>query len=179
MRAEVLRRRAAAVVAAVALCVVLAAPPVEQTEAGWVDAEVGMGTFKSIVVPKPTYVSCSGTGILSLGASLIINWREAPNASELIVDYAQLDATGILQPITGLLLADTVVTTPVQNNPGMQKTVVNAGALGLLLGGTKTLYIRYSGPNGENDWKSDWFGVKGTWGIVAFSGCAPATPIAS
>ncbi len=172
-----LRRRAAAVLVVAAVCAVLAVPPPEQTEAAWTDAEVVQGAYTALTVPAPTYVSCSGTGLLSLGESMTINWRTAANAGQLVVEYEYFDKDGLLQPVTQLLLGNGTVTTTTPNpgDPTLQRTVIQAAALGGLLGSSKSVFIRHSGPNGANDWKSAWIGVRGTWNIIGFSGCAPAT----
>src|SRR5690606_9185951 len=91
------RRRALALIATAAICAGLALPAPQPTEASWVDTEAGSATFTALTVTAPTYVGCAGSGLLSLGETLTIHWRAAPNADQLTVEYEYVDQDGLLQ----------------------------------------------------------------------------------
>lgn len=162
MSARLWHRRAAAALAAVGVVAALVLPAPEQTEAAWSDPEYASGTFTAMTVPAPIYTSCSASGLLGLTAVLTITWRAPAGSSGLTLEYGQSDSSGLLIPIISSLLGN-VETNPVAGDPGAYRTVVNIGLLGGLLGGKKSIGLRYSLPNGANPWTSQYMKVTGTW----------------
>lgn len=142
-------------------------PRPSETDAAWAGSEAAGATFAAITVPMPTYTSCSATGLLGLNSVLTIKWRAPANATAdgLVLQYGQSNSSGLLIPITDALLGN-VTTTAVPNDPGAYTTVVSVGLLGGLTGGAKSISLRYSGPNGASDWKSDWLVVTGKWYLL-------------
>lgn len=159
-------RRAAGALVSLAFLALLIAPPPGETEASWVDPEASAASFETITVPAPTYLGCRASGLLGLLSTLRIDWQAPANADQLVLEVGRMDG-GLLVPLTQALLGDYVATEPISGNPGAYRTTVSVGALlGTALGGSTVIGLRYAGPNGENDWKSDWLRVNGTWHLL-------------
>lgn len=156
-------------VGALTVLVVISAPVLTDrpawTEATWADSESGNAAFGTYQVPAPVYTSCEATGLLGLNSTLTIHWRQPPGVAGLALEYGQSDSSGLLIPLTDALLGN-VTTTAVSGDPGAYTTVVRVGLLGGLVGGSKSMGLRYSLPNAGNDWKSSWMTVSGTWYLL-------------
>ncbi|MFK4760436.1 hypothetical protein ACI3KS_05820 [Microbacterium sp. ZW T5_45] len=145
-------RRVLAAVSGAALLVGLAiAPPVQQTDAAWVDPEYGSATFRTItllppvVEPLPGGLVCPNPlGTLLGGAALTIKWRwpsttftkPATSAFNVLLS-GTIDGSGTTSTVAPGAATSGVYTTTVS------KTLLEGllGGLGLILAGGQ--YVVY------------------------------------
>lgn len=145
-------RATVAIVAAAALALVIAPHPTE-TEASWVDSEVGNATFNAITVPTPqsTGACVAAGGLLGVAPTVTVPWKVPDGLTGYTVlnaEFGQMTG-GLLLPLTSVLLGNMTTT----GTPTAYTTVASGGLLGTLLGGTAVISIRFIGPGG---WKSPW-----------------------
>lgn len=170
MRAGMLRRRLAAVIAAAALCVFLAAPPLEQTEAvenGWTDTEFAAGSFTAKTVPTPIGNTCSYTpGVLGLiGVAVTVRWT-LPEGSAAYgpanVQAGYLSSGALSQLVDGILA--NVTTT----ESGGIFTTKASSLLGVgIFNSNRVLGVRIVDPSG---WQSPWIVGTATSQVLGASG---------
>ncbi|MFD5598996.1 hypothetical protein ACFWHR_02960 [Leucobacter sp. NPDC058333] len=161
-RLSVRTRLAAGIVALGVVAACIAQPP-QETEAKWVDAEVGRATFTALTVPTPiSTANCVTTpGLLGADPRVTIYWRPPASATGYTsanAEYGYVSGGGLI-PVTGPLLGSVATT----GTPTAYTTVVGAGLLGGLLGGSIVFGIRFVGPGG---WQSSWLVATATMGLA-------------
>lgn len=172
------RRRLTAGVAGLALLLGLGiAPPVQQTDAAWVDSEYGGATFTAITVP--TLVpwgnpQCTASTVLLVGGRTTIRWS-IPSGfagyTSADIEFGR-DVSGVLNPLlTGLL--GTVTTT---GTTSAYTTVVEGGLLSNVLGGGMRFGMRLKGPGG---WVGPWLVATVTFPALVGNGTCTLSTVAS
>ncbi|RCS61317.1 hypothetical protein [Microbacterium sp. JB110] len=159
-------RLSAGVVGIALLAVAVLVPSAQDTEAGWVDAEVGGAEFTADTVPTPIASRAPGCvasgGLLGLSPSVTIYWRIPPDGDGYTsedAEFGQLITGGVLEPLLGGLLGNTTTS----GTPEGYTTVVNSGLLTGLLGGSKSFGIRLTG---RGDWVSEWLVADASMGLA-------------
>lgn len=171
-------RRVLAAVSGAALLVGLAiAPPVQQTDAAWVDPEYGSATFTAATVP--TLIpwgspECSAATVLLVGGRTTIRWSIPAGVtgySAADIEFGR-EVNGVLNPLLTSLLG-TVTTT---GTPSAYTTVVEGGLLSNVLGGGMKFAMRLKGPGG---WVGPWLVASVTFPALAGPGTCGLTTQAS
>lgn len=160
-------RRVLAGVAGVALLVgVGLAPTAQITDAAFTDAEHGRATITALNVPEPVSSQTPGcvasSGLLGVNPVVTIYWRVPVGATGYSVTNAEFGLAnnqGLLEPILSNLLQNVSTT----GTSTAYVTVINGALLANILGGSKTLAIRFAGPGG---WKSDWLVATASFGLL-------------
>ena len=159
--------RIVALLGALALLVGLQAPAVPRTDAAFGDGEYAAATLTATAVPAPQSLAPGcvlTTGLAGANPEVTITWRIPADAT----GYSSADAEygwivgGILTPITGALLGSIHTT----GTPSAYTTVVSAGLLGGVLGGSVKFGIRLKGPG---SWTSGWIVATASAGVAGIN----------
>ncbi len=150
-----MRARVASAVAAggaVLLVASLAVGP-EQTDAAWTTNAGAAGSFGALTVARPALgPTCTLVpGLAGLSPVITVTWS-APAGSGFTASEAQYAVGSVtgLEVITGPLLGSVSTTGPVG---GVYTTKFGSGLLSGLLGGTKSVGVRFRHASG---WTSAW-----------------------
>jgi hypothetical protein len=125
-----------------------------QTEAAWADGESGTAAFTALTVPRPVLGStCTLVpGLGGLTPVITVTWTVPAGSgfTSANAQYAVGDVNG-LELIVGPLLGSVSTTGPAAG--GVYTTQFGSGLLSGLLGGTKSVGVRFLHPSG---WTSAW-----------------------
>ena len=117
------RRRWMAGAAGLALLVGLAAaPPVQQSEAAFIDSEYGGGTFHAATLATPEVESCVARSLLGTFTGFTITWSSAHD-----MGFQRLTIQGVEVPHGNISQEG--------NGPWVYSSTMSAGLLGTLLTG--------------------------------------------
>lgn len=152
------------------------APTVQDTSAAWMRSEHATATpLTAYDVPEPissTTPGCTASGLLNLSPTVTIRWRVPAGVTGYTsanAEYGQILNQGLLEPILSNLLQNVTTT----GSPGVYVTTIGGTLLANLLGGRKTLGIRFIGPGG---WRSDWLVATAEFGALGIGNrCTIAT----
>lgn len=161
------RLRVLAGVAGAALLVgVGMAPAAQVTDAAFTDTDHARATITAINIPEPVSSQTPGcvasSGVLGANPIVTIYWRVPVGVTGYSLTNAEFGLAnnqGLLEPILSNLLQNVNTT----GTSTAYVTVVNGALLANILGGSKTLAIRFSGPGG---WKSDWLVATASFGLL-------------
>lgn len=172
------RRRLVAGVAGLALLIGLgAAPPVQESEAAWIDSEHGTATFTAGTVPTPVpwgSPQCSAFNVLLVGGRTTINWKVPDGVTGYTsanVEYGR-EVGGLLNPILSSLLGSQTTT----GTPAAYTTVISGGLLSNALGGTLRFAMRLKGPG---SWVSSWLVADVTFPALVGQGTCSLSVVSS
>nr|WP_201471320.1 hypothetical protein [Microbacterium hydrocarbonoxydans] len=162
-----MRHRVLAGVAGVALLASVAITPAAQvTDAAFTDREYATATFAAFDVPEPVSSQVPGctaqSGLAGLNPTVRIYWRVPAGATGLSLTNAEFglaNNAGLLEPI----LSDLLQNVSTSGTPTAYVTTISGALLANILGGSKTLGIRFSGPGG---WKSHWLVATASFGLL-------------
>ena len=140
MMRHVGRAQLAAAAAVIAIAALAVSPPPSETTASFTDAEVASDTITAFIVPPPTVVSCTASGLLGLGATATLKWKFPAGSGYTVPTnvqfwFANSSLIGDLLQISG----NTVTTGP--DGTGTYTTVFGSGLLTNLLGGSATIGV--------------------------------------
>ncbi len=157
------RAAATAGIAAAGLTAALVLP-VRVTEAAWTRTEVPQGAVAAVTMVKPAaQPPCTlSPGTLGLDPVITVKWKMPAGVTlppDTVVEYGY-SPTGGLEVITGGLLSSVSTSAPVA---GVYTTTFNSGLLAGLLGGSKSVGIRFKGPN---SWYSPWTQADASMGLA-------------
>lgn len=165
MTRPAIRRALAGVLGVSLLMGIGVLPRAEQTEAAWTDAEQATATASAYNVPEPVANAdpfCTATGVLNLAPEVKIWWRAPAGATGFTsaqAEFGHILNNGLLEPILSNLLSS-VSTSPSGSG---YVTTISGTLLANLLGGKKTLGIRFvypgsltPAPSPDTRWRSDW-----------------------
>jgi len=153
------------------------APPVQQTEAAWVDPENATATFQALTVPAPEpwgTPSCTARTVLLVGGETVIRWRVPAGASGYTsadLEYAR-DVGGVLNPVLSSLLGTQTTT----GTTSAYTTTFSGGLLTNALGGDLRFAMRLKGPGG---WSSSWLVAYATFPALAGTGTCTLSVVSS
>lgn len=161
--AERRRSRLAALVAGAGavLMIAVAATPVEQTEATWVDRETVSAGLSAATIPAPVLASPCTTnpGLLGAAPSITIDWTLPAGYVLASARYAAGTTVAGMQPITTNYTTTTVST-------GHFRTVFSGGLLAGLLGGQAAVGVLVVHSSG---WTSKWASATGGSAILGLA----------
>lgn len=167
MRRATAGRILAGVLGIAVLTGIVVAPSAETTDAAWVDQEnVALANPASAYnVPEPVGNAvpfCTAEGVLNLAPAVKIWWKAPAGATgytSASAEYGHILNNGLLEPILSNLLSN-VSTSPSGDG---YVTTISGTLLANLLGGKKTLGIRFvypgplsPAPSPDRRWRSDW-----------------------
>jgi hypothetical protein len=170
------RGRSLSAIAAVSvLAAIGAASTVEPTEAAWGRTEHATAVLTAYDVPEPipsTTPGCTADGTLNVSPTVTIRWR----VPEGVMGYSVADAEfgqvlnqGLLEPILSNAMQNVTTT----GTPSAYVTTISGTLLANVLGGRKTLGIRFLGPGG---WRSDWLVATAQFGALGIgNSCTMST----
>ncbi|WP_431071174.1 hypothetical protein [Microbacterium phyllosphaerae] len=161
------RHRVLAGVAGVALLVGIGiAPTAQVTDAAFTDPESGRATITAFDVPEPVSSQTPGcvasSGLLGANPIVTIYWRVPVGVtgySLTTTEFGLANNQGLLEPVLSNLLQNVSTT----GTTTAYVTVINGALLANILGGSKTLGIRFTGPGG---WESDWLVASASFGLL-------------
>ncbi|HEY9366737.1 MAG TPA: hypothetical protein VIP55_08900 [Agromyces sp.] len=162
-----MRRSAAGAAAAVIVSALIlstgALGSAMETDAAWSGPEQGTGTFSALTVPRPVLgPTCTLVpGLAGLSPVITVTWT-VPASSGFTTANAQYgvgDLSG-LEVIVGPLLGSVTTTGPVS---GVYTTKFGSGLLSGLLGGTKSVAVRFVHSSG---WTSAWSQANASMGLA-------------
>jgi len=163
---SVRRRILATIIGASLLTGIGVVPSIQSTEAAWVRSEhTTSAAFTAYDVPEPISsqsIGCTASGLLNLSPTVTIRWRVPAGVTGYTsanAEYGQILNQGLLEPILSNLLQNVTTT----GTPDAYVTTIGGTLLANLLGGRKTLGIRFTGPGG---WKSDWLVATAEFGAL-------------
>jgi hypothetical protein len=140
-------------------------PSISSTEAAWARSEHVASAFTAYDVPEPissTTPGCTASGLLNLSPSVTIRWRVPPGVAGYSIantEFGHIQNQGLIEPILSNLLQNVTTTGTAEG----YVTTIGGTLLANLLGGKKTLGIRFVGPGG---WKSDWLVAVAEFGAL-------------
>lgn len=173
------RRRALAGIAGAAMLVGVGLTPGAQiTDAAFTDPELSSATITAFDVPEPVSSQTPGcvaqSGLLGVNPTVTIYWRVPAGVTGYSLTNAEFGLAnnqGVLEPILSNLLQNVSTT----GTPTAYVTVVSGALLANILGGSKTLGIRFAGPGG---WKSHWLVATASFGALgANPACVMSTAL--
>jgi len=133
------------------------------TDAAWSGPETGGGTFSALTVPRPVLgPTCTLVpGLAGLSPVITVTWTVPAGSgfTSANAQYAVGDLSG-LEVILGPLLGSVSTTGPVS---GVYTTQFGSGLLSGLLGGTKSVGVRFLHPSG---WTSNWSQANASMGLA-------------
>lgn len=145
------------------LLAVGAAGSATPTDAAWSDAETATGSFAALTVARPALgATCTLVpGLAGLSPVITVTWT-VPAGSGFTSANAQYgvgDLSG-LEVVVGPLLGSVTTTGPVS---GVYTTKFGSGLLSGLLGGTKSVAVRFVHSSG---WTSAWSQANASMGLA-------------
>ena len=173
------RHRVLAAVAGAALVVAVGLTPAAQvTDAAFTDRETATATFTAIDVPEPVSSQTPGctaqSGLAGVNPTVTIYWRVPVGVTGYSLTNAEFGLAnnqGLLEPILSNLLHNVSTT----GTSSAYVTTISGALLANILGGSKTLAIRFSGPGG---WKSHWLVATASFGLLgANPACVMSTAL--
>ena len=159
------RHRLLAGVTGVALLVGVGLTPAAQmTDAAFTDPEYARATITAYDVPEPVTSQTPGctaqSGLAGINPTVRIYWRVPVGVTGFSLTDAEFglaNSEGLLEPILSNLLQNVSTT----GTSTAYVTTISGALLANILGGSKTLAIRFTGPGG---WKSHWLVATASFG---------------
>lgn len=171
------RHRVLAGVAGAALLMGVGLTPAAQvTDAAFTDPEHAATTITAFDVPEPVSSQTPGctaqSGLAGLNPTVTIYWRVPAGVTGYSLTEAEFGLAnnqGLLEPILSNLLQNVSTT----GTSTAYVTTISGALLANILGGSKTLAIRFTGPGG---WKSHWLVATASFGpLGANPACVMST----
>lgn len=160
------RRILAGVAGAALLLGMGVAPTAQMTEAAFTDGDYARTEITALDVPEPVSSQTPGcvasSGLLGVNPVVTIYWRVPVGVTGYSLtntEFGLANNQGLLEPILSNLLQNVSTT----GNTTAYVTVINGALLANILGGSKTLGIRFTGPGG---WESDWLIATASFGLL-------------
>ncbi|RXZ72274.1 hypothetical protein [Agromyces albus] len=133
------------------------------TDAGWNETTHATGSYTALTVARPALgATCTlSPGFLGTNPAITITWM-VPPGSGFTSANAQYAISGVsgLEQVTGSLLSSITTTGPVG---GVYTTRFGSGVLTGLLGGTKSVGVRFLHSSG---WTSLWSQADASMGLA-------------